>query len=393
MLISLLITGAIVAVLAAGGWWWRVRAQKETAKVAQLSERYFQGLNFVINEEPDKALDVFLRMVELDDETAETHLALGGLYRRRGEVDRAIRVHEHIMSRQSLTPELREHAMFALGEDYLRAGLLDRAEAMFQALMERPGSRTAALRKLLRIYEQQGDWLQAVEAFERLQELSSPQHPTAIAHYYCELAAQARESGEVERARELLHKVRGAQRNFPRGALLRAELAWDAGDNELGMRLLYRVVELHPQLLPLALQAYAKAAKRSGGPNLIELNALLRPEPAARAQLAYSGLLSGLEQEPFVLECLPDFIRQDANLNEIVAALGNDAARYDDKSQRALAKALAHILRRGPRYRCVECGLATVSHFWQCPSCRSWDVLAPVARVDAVLAAREAGRR
>ncbi|MBC7983720.1 MAG: tetratricopeptide repeat protein, partial [Candidatus Obscuribacterales bacterium] len=292
---SLLITLAILGVAAAVVWYGRRPTSTKTdptrtglirTDTTPRTEKYFQGLNFVINEEPDKALDVFLRMVELDDDTVETHLALGSLYRRRGEVDRAIRIHEHIMSRQSLTPEHREHAMFALGEDYLRAGLFDRAEQMFQRLSESTGARAAALRYLLRIYEQQGDWAQAVATYERLQELTSPEHPTAIAHYYCELAAQARARSDSAQARELLHQVREAQRNFPRGALLRAELAWDAGDADLGARLLYRVVELHPQLLPLALQSYARAAQRAGGPELSALRRLIRSEPATRAELA-----------------------------------------------------------------------------------------------------------
>ena len=393
MTMSVLITLLLVAVLAGAAWLWRRRGEPRADRSQQFTEQYFQGLNFVINEEPDKALDVFLRMVELDNDTVETHLALGGLYRRRGEVDRAIRIHEHVMSRQSLTPEHREHAMFALGEDYFRAGLFDRAEAMFQRLIERPGTRTAALRYLLRIYEQQGDWSQAVAAYRRLRELASPEHPTAIAHYYCELAAQARARGEPEQAREWLHKVRDAQRNFPRGALLRAELAWDAGDNELGMRLLYRVVELHPQLLPLALLAYAQAAQRPNGPSLSELRALVRPEPSARAELAYAGMVAGLECEPFVAECLPDFIRQDSNLNELVAALIGDPTRLETTMRAALTQSLSRILKRGSRYRCVDCGLPTVSHFWQCPGCRSWDTLAPLGRVEAVAAIRGGTRR
>jgi lipopolysaccharide biosynthesis regulator YciM len=356
-----------------------------------LAQQYLQGLNFVINEEPDKALDVFLRMTELDNDTVETHLALGSLYRRRGEVDRAIRVHEHIMSRQTLTPEHREHAMFALGEDYFRAGLFDRAEETFRRLADMPGSRTAALRFLLRIYEQQADWLQAVDAYTLLQERASPEHPTAIAHYYCELAELARLQGEREQAREWLHKVRGAQRNFARGALVRAELAWDEGDMALAARLLYRVFELHPQLLPVTLQRYARAAQRSGGPSLDELRGIVRPSPGARAELAYAGIVAGLEQESFVLDALPDFVRQDPSLSDVVPALAGDPELFDETRRRALATALSRVVRRGPRYRCVDCGLPTATHFWQCPGCRSWDTLAPVGRVELLAGIRSAG--
>jgi lipopolysaccharide biosynthesis regulator YciM len=293
------------------------------------------------------------------------------------------------MARQTLKEEHREHAMFALGEDYFRAGLLDRTEQMFQRLAERAGWRTTALRYLLRIYEQQSDWPQAIATFRRLKELASPEHPTAIAHYLCELAEQARHQGERENALELLRQVRIEQRNFARSALIRAELAFDDGDAELAGRLCQRVVELHPQLLPLVLQRFAPKANTASGALLLQsVRPLVRGDSAVRAMYAYSGLTAGLEHEAFVLECLPDFVREDASLSELVRALAKDPTELADEQLRALATALARILKRGQRYRCVECGLGTASHFWQCPGCRSWDVLAPVMRVELAPVAR-----
>jgi lipopolysaccharide biosynthesis regulator YciM len=384
-ILLLLFVGAGMAIAV----WVTYRGRRQQSQARQLNEQYFAGLNFVLNEEPDKALEVFLRMVELDNETVETHLALGSLYRRRGEVDRAIRVHETIMARQSLKEEHRDHAMFALGEDYFRAGLFDRAEQMFQRLEERSGWRTTALRYLLRIYEQQSDWMQAIAIFRRLKELASPEHPTAIAHYLCELAEQARQDGDRDAALEFLRQVRLEQRNFARSALIRAELAFDMNDAEMAGRLCQRVVELHPQLLPLVLQRFAPKANTPGGALLLQgVRPLVRGDSAVRAMYAYSGLTSGLEHEAFVLQCLPDFLREDPSLNDLVRSLTKDPEEIDDAQLRALATALARILKRGQRYRCVECGLGTASHFWQCPGCRSWDVLAPVMRVELAPVAR-----
>jgi len=371
----------------------RAAAHEEPKPDQPLVKQYLQGLHYVINEEPDKALDLFKRMTEVDDDTVETHLAMGNLYRRRGEVDRAIRIHEHIMSRQSLTSEHREQATFALGEDYFRAGLFDRAETTFRQLIDKPGARVSALRFLLQIYEQQADWAQAVEAYSRLQELASPEHPTAIAHYFCELAEQARQAGQRDKAREWLHKMREMQRNFARGALVRAEIAWDEGDMPMAARLLYRVFELHPQLLPVTLQCYARAAQRPGGPSLDELRGIVRTGPAARAELAYAGIVAGLEQESFVLDALPDLVRQDPNLSDVVPALAGDPSLFDESRRRSLATALSRVVKRGPHYRCVECGLPTATHFWQCPGCRSWDTLAPVGRVELLAGVRSAGPR
>lgn len=380
---ALLLLLFVVAGVVTGIWTTRrSRAAREAA--APLSEQYFAGLSFLLNEEPDKALEVFLKMVEVDNETVETHFALGSLYRRRGEVDRAIRVHENIMARESLKDDHRERAMYALGEDYFRAGLFDRAEQMFERLSQSPGRRTSALRYLLRIFEQQADWEQAIAAHRRLQAFASPEHPTAIAHYLCELAEQARTRGERDKTLELLRQVRGEQRNFARSALIRADVAWDMGDRELAARLCQRVVELHPQLLPQVLQRYVRVSQADGDPASAVQNfrPLIRPEPAARAELAAAGIVAGLEHEPFVIECLPDFVRRDPNLSTLIPALTGDPAELTTEQRMSLATALARILKRGQRYRCVECGLPTATHFWQCPGCRSWDTLAPAARLE-----------
>jgi lipopolysaccharide biosynthesis regulator YciM len=261
---------------------------------------------------------------------------------------------------------------------------------MFQRLTERPGRRTAALRYLLRIYEQQSDWAQAVAIFRRLQPLTSPEHPTAIAHYLCELAEQARSRGDLETALKLLHEVRGEQRNFARSALIRAEVALDAGDSALAGRLCQRVVELHPQLLPLVLQRFAPRVSSEGGASLLQsVRPLVRADPGVRAMYAYSGLTAGVEQDEFVLQCLQDFVREDPSLNDIVRALAGDVSELTSDQGRRLAQSLSRILKRGQRYRCVECGLATATHFWQCPGCRSWDVLAPLVRVELAPVARK----
>ncbi len=368
---------------AAAGWY---SARHRNAKVEPprpLKAQYFEGLNFVLNEEPDKALEVFLRMVEVEDETVETHFALGALYRRRGEVDRSIRVHENIMARPGLQPAHREHGMFALGEDYFGAGLYDRAVKLFQRLAEGSDRRLGALRYLLRIYEQQAEWQDAIRTFERLKYLVSPEYPTAIAHYYCELAELARQQGDLPAAREWLHKARTEQRNFPRGALIRADMAIEHADADMALRLCRKVVELHPQLLPLALPRFMVALRASGSEAMAAAFAgWVHADPARRAQVAFAAIVSGLESESFVSECLPDYIRTDPNLGQLVPALAGDVSRLGQQELRTLAAALGQIFRRVHRYRCVECGLASATHFWQCPGCRSWDGLTPIGRLE-----------
>lgn len=380
----LLLIAALFVAAAAGWLFGRYRSGTHSSKPPNpLSEEYFRGLGFLLDEEPDKALEVFLRMVDVDNDTVETHFALGNLYRRRGEVERAIRVHENIMARPSLSDEHRLHAMFALGEDYFRAGLFDRAEQLFLQLADGGGRHVPALRYLLRIYEQQRDWEQAIAVYRRLVAVASPEHPTAIAHYHCELAEQLRAKGDFAAAREQLHLAREAQRNFPRGALIRADIALDMNEPELAALLCQRAVELHPKVLALALPRVMRAMR---GSDAVEIErrfrAWMRPDPVARAELAYAAIVAGLEQETFVRECLPDLLREDPTLGEIVSATSGDPAHLSPDQCAALATALGRILRRTQRYRCVDCGFASAAHFWQCPGCRSWDAFAPVALLD-----------
>lgn len=377
----------IIGLFVAAGTGWLFGRYRRPRNIderrSELKKGYFQGLRFLLNEEPDKALEVFLRMVDVDNDTVETHFALGNLYRKRGEVERAIRVHENIIARPSLSAEHRTHAMFALAEDYFRAGLFDRAEASFQQLANDGLQRAAALRYLIRIYEQQRDWQQAIAAHERLVAIASAEHPTAIAHYHCELAERARARRDFDTARAHLRRAREAQRNFPRSALARADIALDMGEHELAATLCQRVVELHPKLLALALPRVLRALRENGSMELEQrFAAWIRPEPSARAELAYAAIVAGLEEEAFVLDCLPDLLREDASLGEIARALAGEPTQLTRDQRGELALALGRVLRRTQRYRCVDCGFASASHFWQCPGCRSWDAFAPVALLD-----------
>ena len=346
--------------------------------------QYFAGLNHLLNEQQDKALEVLRGLAEADADTVETQLALGHLYRRRGEVDRAIHIHESIMQRNGLSALLREQARFALGEDYLKAGLLDRAETCFQQLIDQPGHRSVALRNLLSIYEQQGDWQQAISTYQQLSGFTSPEHPTALAHYYCELAEHAQQEGLMQQARDNLDKAFMAQRNFPRGNLINADFFLAAGDARNAAALCKRVMELHPHLLPIALPRFIKAL-RSLGLSMDNTDgelSLSSADTSQRAALAYAAIVANVLDEPYLLQCLPDFLRQDATLGEMVQALVGEPATLNASQLQSVATALAKIFRRTQRYRCVSCGVNTGSHFWQCPGCHSWDTLAPVSRLE-----------
>src|SRR5450631_23936 len=237
---------ALVIGILAGHFGWGKRWPESLSK---LHPDYLTGLDYLVTEQPDRALDMFLKLMDANAETIETHFALGSLYRRRGEVERAIRIHQNLLARKELAPEHREQALLALAQDYLRAGVLDRAEGLFQQVSEVPRLRASALDALRGVYERQHDWQQALGAYRQLARIkSAPPHMVA-AHYLCELAMLAIERGDTPNARELLREARRESTPFPRAALLRAQIAERDSDLGLAVGLLRQALNESPQLL------------------------------------------------------------------------------------------------------------------------------------------------
>src|SRR3984893_5703036 len=219
------------------------------ASLGKLHPDYLTGLDYLVTEQPDRALDMFLKLMDANADTIETHFALGALYRRRGEVERAIRIHQNLLARAALAPEHREQALLALAQDYLRAGLLDRAEGLFQQVSEVPRLRASALDALRLVYELQHDWQQALAAYRQLLHLKAAPPRVVAAHYLCELAALAIERGDTADARRLLREARAEATPFPRAALLRAQIAERDAHPELAVRLRRLALTEAPELL------------------------------------------------------------------------------------------------------------------------------------------------
>ena len=213
----------------------------------QLSADYLKGLNYVLNEQPDRAVELFTRMAELDDEALETHFALGSLFRKRGEVDRAIRVHQNLMARPSLTEAQKDQAAAALAEDYLGAGLFDRAETLFENLCDSADFRQLALTRLLRICEVTREWDRAIEFHIELQRLDPGMSATPeVAHYYCELAEQSRAAKDFTTARAMLKKAESGRGRTVRSVFVRAELSRDLDKHEDAIKMYRQVVDQAP---------------------------------------------------------------------------------------------------------------------------------------------------
>ncbi len=351
-----------------------------------LRTNYLAGVNFLVNEQPDRALEAFLRAAEVDGDTVETHFALGSLYRRRGEVDRAIRIHQNIINRTALEPAQREQALHALAQDYLRAGLLDRAEKILEDLAKAGGHRMAAMRYLIRIYETERDWPRAILLHEQLAKVGRPAQEKALAHYRCELAEAARQLGQHDEAIAALRLARTGQRRFPRSALIRADIAVEQGDAALAVRLLVGVVQQDAGLIVEVLPRLARLARAAGedGDRLVQQVVASRPD--GEAEMAFAAIVNDALDFPSLQALVRRMFESDDTLAGLIRALGRDPAALDVRAVEQLAAVLRRLAATTPRYRCSECGFSSTGHFWQCPACKTWDSQRPLTRFDLVAA-------
>ncbi|MGB5627168.1 MAG: lipopolysaccharide assembly protein LapB [Woeseiaceae bacterium] len=383
---STFLLAGLFLLLAAAGWaMGRFGERDEEDAAPPLNIDYLKGLNFLLNEQTDQALEHFLRMVRVDDKTIETHFALGSLFRRRGEMDRAIRIHQNIIARPDLASDQRDQALFSLAKDYLAAGLLDRAEKIFARLAEGSRYQVQALESLGRIYEQERDWEKAIDAGQRLEVLSGRSLALQIAHYYCELAEAAAAENNYASARDHVKKAQSGRPRTMRGALTRAHIARDMGDEKTALKLYHRIIDEDTYLIAEALPEIVTIYERENATDHLEraLKALLAKNPETSSLIAYTAIVNDLGGIPVIDNCVEQYMLSEPTLGEFVELQKlseGDKGSHDS----ALAKvrgALCKLARATPRYQCQECGFSSQRLLWQCPSCRNWETQRPASRV------------
>ena len=352
---------------------------------------YLKGLNFLLNEQTDQALEHFLEMVRVDDKTIETHFALGSLFRRRGEVDRAIRIHQNIIARPDLAAEQRDQALFSLAKDYLHAGLLDRAEKLFVRLSQGSRYQVQALESLCRIYEQEKEWQKAIDAGQQLETLGGRSLALQIAHYYCELAEEGAASNDYAAARRYVKKAQAGRPRTMRGALTRAHIARETNDHKTAIRLYHRIIDEHTYLISEALPEIVATYEKDGSMRGLDkaLRSMLDNNPDMRSLVAYTAIVNNIADVPIIDECVENYLLDEPTLSEFVDlhqfSQGNGAQQSEALSK--VRGALSKLAMASPRYQCRECGFSSQRLLWQCPSCRNWETQRPASRVqfDTVL--------
>ena len=359
----------------------RVDIKQLVSESRTLPRGYFKGLNFLLNEQPDKAIDAFIEIVKLDPETADMHFALGNLFRRRGEVERAIRVHQNLLARPDLPLEQQHHAGYELGMDYLKAGLLDRAEETFNGLVDSQYG-VQAQRALLEIYQREKEWKRAITAAQGLQASGAGTRQKEIAQFYCELAQDALVHLHTDEAMELLEQALHSDRTNVRATILIGDVQMAKGDVE-GALMTWRRVEQqsvpHVALVATRLMdGYRKVGRPQEGVNLLrsylaEASSIDLIEVVFKAVTELDGAQAAKDLVVEELRRTPTLL----GLDKLLEARMMDAPPevFDELS---MVKNLVHgYTQKLARYQCSHCGFKARQFYWQCPGCSRWDSYPP----------------
>jgi len=359
----------------------RVDIKQLVSESRSLPRGYFKGLNFLLNEQPDKAIDAFIEIVTLDPETVELHFALGNLFRRRGEIERAIRVHQNLLARPDLPLEYQIHSQYELGQDYLKAGLLDRAEETFNYLVETQYA-AQARKALLEIYQREKEWTRAIDAARALQESGAGGRQKEIAQFYCELAQDELVHTHPDAALSMLEKALTADRNNVRATMLSGDVFMANGDTE-GALLAWRRVE-HQSVPHVALVAqrlmdgYRAVGRSQEGINLLK-NYLAEAPSIDLLEVVFKAVLE-LDGVDAANQLVSDELRRTPTLlglDKLLEARLMDA-RPEVRPELSLVKNLVHgYAQKLARYQCTHCGFKARQFYWQCPGCSQWETYPP----------------
>ncbi len=367
---------------------WDMRLEKRENEIERLAQQKstFKGLNLLLNEEPDKAIDALVQIAQLDPETTELHFALGSLFRRRGETERAIRVHQHLANREDLPSRHRDHAAYELGRDFLRAGLLDRAETSLNRVSTDSKYGIPAKESLLEMYQVEKDWAKAIISSNELEVLQGKSRQKEIAHFNCELAEEALRRKDIATAERHINLAMQSVPNHPRATILQGDCLVAQNQLEKAISAWALIAQNHPAYLALVadrwidvhkalskadegLQVLVDALKTQAGGELLDITfkhvMALRGVPQAEA------LMTEVMRHTPSLSAMALRVQARLTLAEVAQ---NDKAAQEFKASYGLLKQRTNTL---ARYTCGNCGFRARRFYWQCPGCNHWESYSP----------------
>ncbi len=367
---------------------WDMRLEKRENEIERLAQQKstFKGLNLLLNEEPDKAIDALVQIAQLDPETTELHFALGSLFRRRGETERAIRVHQHLANREDLPSRHRDHAAYELGRDFLRAGLLDRAETSLNRVSTDSKYGIPAKESLLEMYQVEKDWAKAIISSNELEALQGKGRQKEIAHFNCELAEEALRRKDIATAERHIDLAMQSVANHPRATILRGDCFVAQNQLEKAIATWSLIAQNHPAYLSLVadrwidvhkvltkadegLQVLVDALKTQAGGELLDIT--FKHVMALRGVPQAETLMTEVMRHTPSLSAMA--LRAQARLTMAEVAQ-NDKAAQEFKASYGLLKQRTNTL---ARYTCGNCGFRARRFYWQCPGCNHWESYSP----------------
>ncbi|MGK0298047.1 MAG: lipopolysaccharide biosynthesis regulator YciM [Gammaproteobacteria bacterium] len=367
------------------GWWIAIKRNNNTQNKnrRKIHPDYFKGLNYVLDEEPDKAIEIFVKMVEVDSETIETHLALGNLFRKRGEVDRAIRIHQNLIARPTLSKEYRAQSLLELGMDYLRLGILDRAEGLFLELISIDALTVHAFGYLLDIYQQENDWDKAITTARRLETISGNKREYIIAQFYCEKALQDLKIQDIKSAKNNLKRALNLDQRCVRASIIEGDMYMKAGKYQSAINSYVRVEKQDSDYVDEIIESLQKCfigiEKQSKFKDyLVEL---IHKNYSIKSFVLLADIIAEdageVEAIKFIsdqLKIKPTVLGVDHFMNYVIPKSEGEIKNYLSLIKELTTK----LLRSGSIYKCNICGFDARNIHWRCPGCKKWATIKPV---------------
>ncbi|MCP9266904.1 lipopolysaccharide assembly protein LapB [Xenorhabdus sp. XENO-1] len=380
----------LLPIAAAYGWYMGRRSaqQNKQQSADRLSRGYVDGVNFLLSNQQDKAVDLFLDMLKEDSSAFEAHLTLGNLFRSRGEVERAIRIHQSLMESASLTFEQRLLAIQQLGRDYMAAGVYDRAENMFIQLVDEADFRENAFNSLLTIYQSTSDWNKAIDVSEKLVKLGKHHFREEIAHFYCELALQCMGSDDSTEAVGHLNKAAQADKNCARVSIMFGRIYIAQKEYTKAAELLKRILEQDKHLVSESLPMLEECYRNLSQPEEWEafVQRCVEEKCGAIAELYLADIIEKKEGRDIAQNYINRQLERHQTMRLFYRLMDYHLADAEEgrakESLLLLRNMVGEQIRTKPDYRCHKCGFTSRSLYWHCPSCRSWDTIKPIRGLD-----------
>ena len=360
----------------------RVDLKQLLAESTALPAAYFKGLNFLITNQHDKAIEAFSEAVQANTDSLELHFALGSLFRRRGEVDRAIHLHLNLLEKKELEPQQKIAVTAELAQDYLKAGLLDRAEELFESLDD-DRYRQPALRALLEIYVREREWERAIKAATELERLSGVPFRIEVSHYYCEMAVKSILANDEHTARFDLGNALSANKNCVRANVLLGDLEAEAGAHKEAISTWKRIEFQKPEYLgliaPKLLRSYRALNQTQDGLNLLQTY-LQTYQLTSLVNVLYEAMLTEQGAESAATLARNELIKKPSlhtlyQLLQSRAIVETNSQQNTNQDTQLMQQAVRHAIGNKTTYHCEQCGFKAKYHHWQCPACNAWEEL------------------